>query len=119
MGFYKTTIIVAIIHLIVFLAILGVIMSNMKSNKNIFPNEISMCPDFYIYDGSSCQANTNIYTFPMNSSCSKFDLNQQTYKNPGIDLSSGLCNKKNDAIDCNLSWDGITNNSDICHGTDV
>lgn len=119
MGFYKTSIIVAIIHLIIFLAILGVVMSNMKNTKNIFPNEIPVCPDFYTYDGSSnCLANTHIYTFS-STSCNTFNLNKDSYKNPGIGSTSGLCSKKTDAQNCNVSWDGITNNSDICYGTSV
>lgn len=113
MGFYKTTIIVAIIHLIIFLAILGVIMSNMKTNKNIFPNEIPTCPDFYTYDGSNCNANTNIYTFST-TSCNIFNLNKSSYKNSGTGSTSGLCAKKKDADTCGVSWDGITNNTDIC-----
>ena len=28
--------------------------------------------------------------------------------------SSGLCNKSKWAKECNLTWDGITNNSEIC-----
>ncbi len=116
MGFYKTTIIVAIVHLIIFLAILGVVMSNKSKTAMLFPNEISKCPDFYEFDGANneCKANTGIYTFSSGSTCTTFDLANASYLPSGTGSDSGLCAKKKDAITCKISWDGITNNSNIC-----
>ncbi len=114
MGFYKLTIIIAIIHLILFLAILGVIMSYSRTEQ-IYPGQISTCPDFYTFDGSFCNANRNIYTFSSDSNCDSLDMTLNTYKPPGTDAHSGLCAKKNKAQECKISWDGITNNSDICY----
>jgi hypothetical protein len=112
MGFYKTTIIVAIIHLIIFLAILGVVMSNKSHTQMLFPNEVSKCPDFYEFDGKNCNVNTGIYN--VTDDCKTFDLSLDKYLQSGTGSSSGLCEKKNDAITCKISWDGITNNSNIC-----
>jgi hypothetical protein len=114
MGFYKTTLIIAIIHLIIFLAILGVVMSNKSQTQMLFPNEISKCPDFYQFDGTSCMVNSGIYAFPNNSSCQTFNLSAAKYLPKGTGSASGLCAKKNDATTCNITWDGITNNSNIC-----
>lgn len=121
MGFYKTTIIVAIIHLIIFLAILGVLMSQAYNSKSYIVEQ-NTCPDYYTFDGTNCNANTSIYdTTSLDSGktdaerCSVIDFTtSDIYKVSGTDGSSGLCAKKNRAIDCGVSWDGITNNSDIC-----
>jgi hypothetical protein len=114
MGFYKLTIIIAIIHLIIFLAILGVIMSNSYSEK-IYPNQLPTCPDFYTFDGSFCNADTNIYSFGSTSvGCSSINMNVSSFKPDGTNSTSGLCAKKTKANECKVSWDGITNNSDIC-----
>lgn len=114
MGFYKLTIIIAIIHLIIFLAILGVIMSYSYTDK-IYPSQTPTCPDFYTFDGSFCNANPNIYTFSSSSACNSIDMTDSVYKIPGTNENSGLCAKKNKAQECKISWDGITNNSDICY----
>ncbi len=112
MGFYKTTIIIAIIHLIIFLAILGVVMSNKSQTQMLFPNEISKCPDFYQFDGANCNVNTGIYN--VTNDCRTFNLSNTKYLPKGTGSTSGLCAKKNDAINCKITWDGITNNSNIC-----
>jgi hypothetical protein len=114
MGFYKTTIIVAIIHLIIFLAILGVVMSNSYTEK-IFPNQIQTCPDFYTFDGSYCNSNPNIYSFTSSANCQSIDMTNEDFKVKGTGENSGLCAKKTRAQECKISWDGITNNSDICY----
>jgi hypothetical protein len=115
MGFYKTTIIVAIVHLIIFLAILGVLMSQAYSTKT-FVTTPPTCPDYYIFDGLNCNINDNIYnSSSMTNNCSRLtNVNMAPFIASGTDSTSGLCQKKRWATDCEISWDGITNNSDIC-----
>ncbi len=113
MGFYKTTLIVAIVHLILFLAILGSIMLYNKTEK-LYPSELPTCPDFYTFDGSYCNANSSIYSFPTGNNCSNILMNSAEFSVPGTNENSGLCSKKTIATDCKISWDGITNNSSIC-----
>jgi hypothetical protein len=115
MGFYKLTIIIAIIHLIIFLSVLGVIMARSNGEK-VYPNQLASCPDYYTFDGSFCNANPNVYSFSStHSSCSQINITDNRYKVTGTDINSGLCAKKTIAQECKVSWDGITNNSDICY----
>jgi hypothetical protein len=114
MGFYKLTIIVAIVHLIIFLAILGVVMTNSYTEK-IYPSQLSSCPDFYTFDGSYCNSNPNIFSFNNTNSCNRINITATEFNVKGTDENSGLCAKKIKAQECKINWDGITNNSDICY----
>lgn len=113
MGFYKNVLISAIIQLIILLAILGVMMS--YGNKNImFPAELSDCPDYYTLNTlGQCTSNHVIYK--SNPNCDMVDFTGPSYKVPGMGEKSGICKKKMWATGCNVTWDGITNNSNICY----
>lgn len=116
MNFYKTVCVVALVILVISLALIG---STMASSKNMeFPPNISKCPDNYeiIYDetGKSCENTSNkIY------GCSDENFADSSYNMPGIGPTSGACAKKTWAKKCRVDWDGLTNNPQICHSTNI
>lgn len=116
MGFYKSLLIGTIVSLIIVLAIMGVILGNSAANQ-VFPPEFSMCPDYYTIDSQNvCKINSNIYS-NVNADCMNKNFNDSKYNTGGTGPLSGLCEKKKWANTCGVSWDGITNNSDICYVT--
>ena len=116
MGFYKSLLIGTLVSLIIVLAIMGVILGNYSSNQN-FPPEHSMCPDYYTINSSNvCKVNSDIYS-TVKADCMNKNFNDAVYSIGGTGPLSGLCKKKQWANDCGVSWDGITNNADICYKT--
>lgn len=120
MNFYKLIAVITIILLIISLAFIGVAMYN-SSNKVLFPPNIGNCPDFYKpTDSTNIYKCTRMYNSNNQSdTCKEFDGTDENYKNPGMGPSSGLCEKKKWAQGCNVSWDGITNNSAVCYQTNT
>ena len=135
MNFYKIVTIIAIVILIIFLTITGVVLNGSKQ-KIIFPPYISMCPDYYVYNESSdkCQGPSDIIstTSTINIdgtdfSCNNFriynkkidtdtgEITDELFNAPGMGPNSGICAKKKWANGCNVHWDGITNNEDVCN----
>lgn len=137
MNFYKIVTIIAIVILIIFLTITGVVLNSSSKEKIIFPPYISMCPDYYVYNENSdeCQGpsiissslTTTIDDNPIN--CNNFrirnkkiddsesdeDITGHSFNQPGMGPNSGICAKKKWANGCNVHWDGITNNEDVCN----
>mgnify|MGYP005655454997 CR=1 FL=1 len=114
MNFYKIIPIIAIIVLIVCLSAVGVAL-NYTSQDVIFPPNISDCPDFFVKKDNKC---VNVKNLGKDDPqvCSNVDFNLgDTYKNPGMGESSGICAKKKWANDCKVNWDGVTNNRMVCH----
>jgi hypothetical protein len=138
MGFYKQLSFIALIFLIIALSVIGTILVNSKDSTT-FPPHIGECPDFYKKnDSGNCEAMKEYYdgsvadlTSPglsENSSdilpgttCSElnFDYAQSDadniFKVQGTGPESGACKKKQLAKECKITWDGITNNADICY----
>jgi hypothetical protein len=114
MGFYRSLLIGTLVSLIIVLAIMGVILSN--SSKDVpFPPQFGMCPDYYtISSDNKCKINSNIYS-NVNADCMNKSFDDTKYTMPGTGPLSGLCEKKKWANTCGVSWDGITNNSNICY----
>lgn len=114
MGFYKSLLIGTIVSLIIVLAIMGVIMSQSTKTQS-FPAEIGMCPDYYtIMSDNSCKINSSIYS-TTNADCMNKNFSDTSFNVGGTGSLSGLCSKKNWANNCKVSWDGITNNAEICY----
>ena len=110
-GFQKIVVIVATAILIISLCFIGLSLYNQKYKAD-FPPIIANCPDYWIDssgNGSACKQDDKnpIGTCPgpMN-----FTTPQWAGQN------TGPCNKFKWAKGCNLTWDGITNNADICSG---
>jgi hypothetical protein len=116
MGFYKSLLIGTIVSLIITLAIMGVILGNSAKNQS-FPSEYGMCPDYYTIDSqNTCKINSNIYS-NVTVDCMNKNFDDAKYNVGGTGPISGLCEKKKWANTCGVSWDGITNNSNICYVT--
>jgi hypothetical protein len=114
MGFYKSFLIGNIVTLIIILSILGVILSNTIAKQN-FPAEYNPCPDYYTIDtNGNCLINNTIYS-SSDISCTNKKFTDNNYLVGGTGPLSGLCAKKTWANNCGVTWDGITNNSDICN----
>lgn len=118
MGFYKSLLIGTIVSLIIVLAIMGVILS-ISSKKQEFPLQTPICPDYYTIDSDNyCKINSTIYSNTSNDCKSKkFDYDNSPYLIGGTGPISGACKKKQWANTCGVSWDGITNNPEICYIT--
>jgi hypothetical protein len=114
MGFYKQVIFIAIIVLIVSLAFIGSILSRSSSDFQ-FPPNIAKCPDFYTkISDTECESTKNTY-FESEPRCHTLDLSHEKYLRKGTGPNSGACEKKKLADECGITWDGITNNADICY----
>ena len=103
--------IVAIIMLIICLILIGVSLHNQKFST-AFPPVVADCPDYWLDksdgDSSNCENVQNLGK----DSCSKtmdFSTSSWTGEN-------GTCNRSRWASACNLTWDGVTNNSSACEG---
>ncbi len=116
MNFYKQVIIVAIVILIISLAVIGTILAKSDSD-NAFPPTINACPDFYnVNSDGYCEALKDVYdASKQNCDIIDFTDEAQNYLNPGTGPDSGACAKKTEATRCGITWDGITNNPDICY----
>ena len=101
MGFYKSVFLGFSLLLIITLIVITYILSN-RNKSQLFPPTLSSCPDFYsLSNEGKCVMESAVYS---NSSDTCKLLN-----------SSGMTkkDKKLWAVDCGVSWDGITNNSII------
>jgi len=118
MIFYKNVLISTILSALLLIAIVGAVMFYLK-NKQEFPPAIGACPDYYDLDASTNMCNrTPAWGEPPESAgttnCMTIDFTQQSYLLPGSSEGSGICNKKDIATKCGVTWDGITNNFSIC-----
>ena len=103
-NFQKTVIIVATIALIVLLTIIGITLYSHKTNVK-YPPVVSKCPDYWEISGNKC-----INVKNLGNNCGKsFDYTSNKFKG-----SKGDCAKAKFARNCDITWQGITTNSDIC-----
>ena len=113
MDFYTSLFTATIIFLIIVLCFVGYFMSLSKKNQT-YPPSTSDCPDYYsLNSNGTCKIGANITA--REPTCNIEDFTQNKYKGDGTDFTSGLCAKKMWANKCEVSWDGITNNDDICY----
>jgi hypothetical protein len=136
-AFYKITILVAIVFLILALTVIGILMGK-KANVLIYPPVMNECPDYWTYDGSYCIVPNK--GCPTSSDPSKFKdcsgnvlngLNTITSVNtqntPGIKFQTnpdksttvkidfkdagwtGTCAQMQWANKNNIVWDGVSN----------
>jgi len=101
MGFYKNAMIGFTVQLLILLGIMAFILSN-RSKTQVFPVNVSSCPDFYSINPSGmCSMETSVYSSE-EGKCRVLNSNEMTDRD-----------KKVWAVDCGVAWDGITNNSSI------
>lgn len=101
MGFYKNAFIGTVVSLILTLALMAYILSN-QTKSQVFPATLSSCPDFYsLSKDGKCMMEPSVYASNA-AKCKILNSNQMSDRE-----------KKIWAVDCGVSWDGITNNSGI------
>ena len=119
-NFQKIVLSVAIIVFIIVLIFIAIVLYKGKYDVK-FPPTVSQCPDYWIdnqdQNGSNdlnntSQLCTNVKNLG-NVSCDKtVDFSGAFWQG-----ATGNCNKYKWAKSCDLTWDGITNNPNICNPT--
>ena len=100
-SFQKIVLISAIVILIIALIIIGISLT--YSKKYVWPPNVSVCPDWWVLDGSgNNQKCLNVKDLGV---CNTKEMNFNSSLFTG---SSGTCNKYTWANKCKVSWDGIT-----------
>ena len=111
--FQKIVMIAASVILIIALSFIGLALYRQKY-KSDFPPIIANCPDYWIDvsgNGKECKPDTNPNN-QVGNCTSPMDFTTPQWNGVG----TGNCSKSKWAKSCNLSWDGITNNANICGG---
>lgn len=109
-SFQSSVLYIAIVILIITLLIFGFFIYSSK-NDLTYPPVLANCPDYWLDEsikknGSNCKNSKNLGK----NTCSKImDFSTSWWSG-----QRGLCNKSKWAKACNLTWDGITSNNDIC-----
>jgi hypothetical protein len=126
-NFNRTVLVVATILLILGLIIIGFfIVKSIQDSE--YPPVISDCPDYWnvTYDADGkvvCTSNSiNTATTSNNSNNSNNRCNTYPvalFTASGSTKADILCEKNKWAKDCNIHWDGITNNSQACINTTI
>ena len=108
MVFQTTVVIVAGTVLILSLCVIGVMIYRQKYNVD-YPPVLPNCPDYWEMRGKMCVPHPNLGNVS-NPACNvKMDFTTGAWAG-----TMGNCNKYKWAQQCNLTWDGITNNAEIC-----
>jgi hypothetical protein len=118
-GFQKIVLTVAIIVFILLLIFIGSVLYQNKYGS-AFPPFVSNCPDFWLdmektaTNVNSDNSKTNVKCYNVknlgNPSCQK----EMSFSGDFWSGSEGDCRKYKWAKGCDLTWDGITNKTDIC-----
>lgn len=96
-SFQKTVVTIAVIILIICLILIGIALHNHNA-KAAFPPVVSTCPDYWIVDGDgNCNPPSG------GSGCSQ-----------SMPKTKNKCRLQKWANHCHLTWDGITNNQQLC-----
>jgi hypothetical protein len=107
-SFQMTIIYIAVILLVIFLIFIGISLYRNKNNLQ-YPPVSANCPDYWLDEsndgGVQCVNTKNLG----NNQCPK----KLNFSAPFWSSDKGLCMKKNMAIRCNLTWDGVTNNTSM------
>ncbi len=121
-SFKYSVIYVSIIILIIALIVIGLSIRNTVSSKK-WPPIIGNCPDFWKFDDATRECvninglgNTDDTVCPNypaggHTTCERFNFEDDTQYSGAI----GKCNKQSWANDVGVTWDGITNDRDLCN----
>ena len=106
--FEKSVLTIATILLIVLLAAIGAMAYNSKFGQD-FPPVQSECPDYWVVNADgTCTNKQNLGTC---TDGSQHTMDFTTDEWSGVD---GLKKKCKWAKECNITWDGVTNNDVAC-----
>lgn len=109
----KTVFISTIMILVITLSLAAYIL-NITKKKYIYPPYINRCPDYYhLNTFGDCYDKNEVFNAKEHK-CYIENFNKSLYQNAGSNTESGSCKKKRWADNCNVTWDGITNNSELC-----
>ena len=111
MSFQKNVLKVAIVIFIISLILIGIAIYNNKYSVD-YPPVIADCPDYWIEKPSSDPSSTVCYNTKNlgRSECEK----QKDFSGSQWNGGDELCNKYKWATSCDLTWDGVTNNTTPC-----
>jgi hypothetical protein len=111
--FQYIVMITSTVILIISLCFIGIALYKQKYSGD-YPPIIANCPDYWIDssgNGARCVVDPNNPNGNQTANCTgSMDFTQAQWSGQG----TGACSKYKWAKTCNLSWDGITNNADIC-----
>ena len=120
-NFQKTTLTISTIFLIIALIITGYLMLKSLMEQS-YPPVISDCPDYWDvkYNNSDTLVCNNLTTVNKGKAIDKCSTVPVTnfYAN-GTNINDTICEKYKWARDCDIVWDGITNNSEPCKKTSI
>ena len=109
-SFQKTVLTIAVVVLIIALILFAILM--VQSSKK-YPPIVANCPDYWVDlsggiggDGSSCY---NVKNLGEDKCKKEMDFSADFWTG-----DSGTCNKQNWAKGCDLTWDGVSNNTNAC-----
>jgi hypothetical protein len=104
LNFQKIVLIVSAVFLVIMLIVIGVLLYKNKFTE-VFPPIISNCPDYW--EDKSNGNSSNCVNIKGLGTCG---VKSKDFSGPDWTSNAGLCNKARWARNCNLTWDGITNN---------
>lgn len=109
----KKIVLVIAISVIIICCVFAYLKIKDAASKKKWPPVVSKCPDYWIEttvgDESICKNEKNL-----GSTNCPAEVNMDTFKYNSKLLAGDDCQKAKWARSCNLTWDGITNKSDIC-----
>lgn len=111
--FNKTILFSAIIILIIALIVIGIMLNYALFNDN-YPPIISDCPDYWDVSLNSDNEPSCHNIVRQNSGTCNNTYPVDSFYQSGSNESNLICEKYKWAKKCNISWDGITNNSKAC-----
>jgi len=115
--FNKIVLLVATIVLIIMLILLYFFLSK-SLFEDSYPPIISDCPDYWDISLNSNQEKVCIDNLKINSGLGTSYCNKEKdvsfFKLIGTDKDDIICQKYKWAKDCQITWDGITNNTKKC-----
>jgi len=103
MSFQIVVIIIATICLIAALTFTGYSLYNYQHHTK-FPPVSGECPDYWVAKNNECHNERHLGTCP----------DPKKFNTPHFSGHDADCNKFKWAQNCKVSWDGITNDPDIC-----
>ena len=111
--FQKNVIYIATTILVILLVIITILIYKSLQNAN-FPTISNVCPDYWDLCGNFCKP--NIYqNISANANCEWKDCsNIDISKINELDENSALCAKKFISKQCDITWDGVSNNNMDC-----
>lgn len=108
MSFQSIVMSISITILIIVLGFIGLALYRQKYNSK-FPPITANCPDYWIDTEGSGTKCSNVQNLGNPACANTMDFSTAQWSG-----NNGLCSKQQWAKTCNVTWDGISDNADIC-----